>query len=190
MPVGQGEPTVSRGNFAVRVDTGDNSVLIDIYKQEEPNLKIGELRVRYDRADGQPGSVRLDLATGLTPTVLQRFPWARWLTIADAANHGGLENGALSLESDRLSRVLRAEALGRRMPKAPAVKRPGRGGHPEDFYISIARRYRELRLGGSSSPTQTIAKEQSVSRSTAAGWVHKARQRGHLKKIRPGKAGG
>ena len=71
----------------------------------------------------------------------------------------------------------------------PIPQRPGRRGHSDDHYVAVAERYRQLRALGSASPTATIARERKVSRHTVAGWVSKARDRGHLPPARPGRAG-
>lgn len=163
---------------------GNVVVFLDLFDNDNPSQKTGEVTVRYDRADGRPSSVRLDLAVGLTPTTLQRFPWARYLTVADAARHG------IEDRTD-LGDVIRNAVGGGRMPKSEADrKRPGPIGRGDEFYLGIAKRYRELRAAGVVNPTATIADQEGYSRSAAAGWVRKARQRGYLGNSQPGMAGG
>ncbi len=188
MPDGQG----TYGNFATRL-WPDGSVSVEFYDHSHPsgqplgNLKTGELRVWFERADGRPSKITLEAATGLTAGALHDFPWRRWLTVADAASKALRDDSPASWEhfDDVGWRAVKEE----RVPPKPAP-RPGRAGHEDSFYADIARRYRELRLDGCPNPTLTIAKEMGYSRATVAGWVHKARLRGHLKKVRPGTAGG
>jgi hypothetical protein len=139
--------------------------------------EAGELTIRL-RADGPeagtPYEVTLRVKDGMTPSFLQRFPWGKWLTAADASSrsHGQDVEAA-------------TEALMSSQPK-----RPGRRGHDPAFLPAVARRYDELRRDGARSPVQTIADEHQVSRNTAAGWIKQARDKDLLPKARrPGKAG-
>lgn len=165
-----------------------------------------ELQVVLDETTGQARWVGLWHDGGLTASDLQRFPWARYLNVADSAARGLAEpafdeTGQLIWGPDQakasfawfaeLDDLMSADALDkpvkRRRPKI--AKRPGRGGHPDAHYLAVAKRYRELYSKGVSSPTATIGREWKVSRDTAAGWVMSARKRGHLPPARPGRAG-
>lgn len=55
-----------------------------------------------------------------------------------------------------------------------------RGAHkPDGFYADVARVYTWLAME-SSKPTETLARANGVPRSTAVGWIRKARERGFL----------
>jgi hypothetical protein len=140
------------------------------------------LQVQLDEMTGQYQFVSLYCSGGLTPTDLQRFPWATCLAIADAAERS---------ESEHVREVMEAQRSDQPLPKwrRRNAKRPGRRGHPDAHYRAVAKRYVELRRGGSTSPTTTIARERTVSRDTAAGWVRGARDRKYLPPARPGRAG-
>jgi hypothetical protein len=175
----------------------DGSVSIESTPTDAPNdppFERHELRVLFDPTGGQVVGVQLTMP-GITPTVLHRFPWRRWLALAE------VERRALDLTSspkaqemagyeasEARTAFLRGDPIPKRWDAAPSA-RPGRKGHPADKYESVAKRYLGLVREGVYNPTATIAKEESVSRNTAAGWVAKARQLGYLPKGRPGKAG-
>lgn len=109
---------------------------------------------------------------GLTPSFLQRFPWEKWLTAADAF--------ARAKDIAPMDAAIRATK----------GKRPGRRGHDDAFLPAVARRYVDLRCEGVRAPVRQIADEDQVSRNTAAGWVKQAREQGLLPPARrPGKAG-
>jgi hypothetical protein len=139
------------------------------------------LEVQLDEMTGQYQSVSLYCSGGFTPTDLQRFPWATCLAITDAAKRS---------EAEHVRDVMEAQRRDQLLPKRPRIaKRPGRRGHPDAHYLAIAKRYMELRGRGSTSPTATIARERTVSRDTAAGWVRGSRDRKYLPPARPGRAG-
>jgi hypothetical protein len=144
---------------------------------------------------GQVVSVQLADPRGITPATLQRFPWARWLTMADQAIRsygspgGGLDGlrilAALDYDTN-LERALDGDRL-REPTRNP--KRPGRRGLPGTHYGGVAKEYMALRERGSLSPTADLAKSRGVSRNTAAGWVRVARERGFLPKARGNRPG-
>ena len=144
--------------------------------------RVGELSIRFaGTPDGDIGdveSVELKRRDGLTPSILQRFPWDHWITASDAyVRHGSTAAVGLA-PATKATNALRETG------------RPGRKGHPPEFYERIARRYVDLRVSGDRHPVKTIADEEGQSRNTAAGWVKKARELGHLPKARrTGKAG-
>lgn len=163
---------------------------------------VGTLGVWFARTDptdprSEPArihEVSLSLIDGLTPTEIKRFAWSRWLTAADAvARTGGdithpswrtVEFGDPKSVAGMLTRGLDAEN------EIPLPRRrPGRKGHPEEFYEKVANRYQELRERGIRSPTATIAREMHYSRSTVAGWIKKARRLGKLPPARRGRPG-
>ena len=147
-------------------------------EKHRPVPDVGELTIRlFD--DGHPAAgrareVTLRVEDGMTGSFLQRFPWGKWLTAADAYTRVHED------ETEPISTALDCSQL----------KRPGRRGHDPGFLPSVVRRYDQLRRDGDRAPVQTIAAEHHVSRNTAAGWVKQAREKGLLPKARrPGKAG-
>lgn len=138
----------------------------------EQGSSAGVLTVTYPRggldARDLPRRVALDLPTGITPSLLSRFPWEKWLIAADELVRSG------TIEDEQAG-SRQAEAV------ASVVGRPGRRGHPPGFLEAIAGRYRQLRAEGESAPVKRIAEERAVSRNTAAGWIKQARDRGLLR---------
>jgi hypothetical protein len=68
-------------------------------------------------------------------------------------------------------------------------RRPRRGSPITDANLNaVAERYREA-LERGDPPTQSVARELNVARSTAARWVTKARERGFLGPALQGRAG-
>jgi hypothetical protein len=177
-------------------DDGHGRVDLRSVLDETPIVRdIGELRVAYS-LDGIPVSVELKLEDGVTATELQRFPWARWLRVADAYNRRADDEPGphpAGFHPDRDADTSRgtattalAEEAGR---KISAGKRPGRRGHPDQHYRDIAARYDQLVAGGTRNPTACLAEQLNYSRNTVAGWVSTARKRGYLPPARPGRAG-
>lgn len=139
-----------------------------------------ELYVRYDRDEGgRPTRVAEVGLVGqhLTPTELQRFPWRRWMDVADAiARSGGKD----------YRKVRPAVRKDKGLPPA----RPGRAGHDRSHYERVAQRYEQLRQAGNvSNPTAKIADEWGYSRNTVAGWVRRCRELELLPPGRRGRAG-
>ena len=164
-------------------------------------LRFGEpeespqLRVEWD-GEGRIVSVRLTDPEGLSATALQRFPWARWLTVADGALRtlgnpygGGLDGLRIFAALDHDKRLERALSGERLRPLSDPSRRPGRAGHPDKFYAGVARDYTALRQQGSLRPTADLAKQRGVSRNTMAGWVRRARERGMLPEARGNRPG-
>ena len=155
---------------------------------------LGELQVWFAEEDtathGRPSSMRLTLAEGMTPTTLQRFPWARLLTTADAANRARTEEMTFEEGAKAIGSAL--EQAWRKTPsQSRAGKKPGRGrpGHPDEYYKAVAEVYTSLRAQGVTNPVAVIAKEAKYNRSTVAGWIKVARQKGYLPPAHPGRAG-
>jgi hypothetical protein len=71
-------------------------------------------------------------------------------------------------------------------------RRPGRKGHPDEFYQAVAAAYTQLVSNGVTNPTTTIAQlseRYGYNRSTVAGWVSTARKKGYLPPARRGRPG-
>ena len=163
---------------------------------------VGTLAVWFSREDPadptsvphQVEEVSLCLAGGLTPTDLQRFPWSRWLSVADAIARAG---DRISQDSWWSERGDDPDTAAGKIQKALIAdldipirrRRPGRKGHPPEFYEEVAKRYLELRVAGARNPTARIASERVYSRNTVAGWVKRARELGYLPPGRRGRAG-
>lgn len=170
----------------------------------DPARVVGSLGVRYRKQDpDDPAStltvseqVSLYLPQGITPTSIRRFAWSRWLDVADAiARAKEPEEGphpswfesqpAASSPPGKLKRATYAE----HGVQVHLRRRPGRKGHPPEFYQEIANHYQELRRSGVRSPTKTIAEQMHYSRDTVAGWVRRARELGFLTPARRGRPG-
>lgn len=121
-------------------------------------------KVSVERLDGVP----------LTASVLQRFPWGKWLAAADATRRGDWNSArdAFGLE-----------------PIATDEKRPGRKGHDLAHYQKVAKRYTELRAKGDEAPAKTMANEASYNENTVRGWIRRCRELELLPPGRPGRAG-
>jgi hypothetical protein len=155
-------------------------------------LRLGRLvggKVRYDRLEvqylrqkpGDPTSapiaiseVRYITPDGSTPSDIGRFGWQRWLPITHAAaSWHAIGDDAGDAMTRAGTRALRAEGL-------PRTGRPGRKGHPPQFYKRIADRYRALRAKGIHNPRVVIARETNSSVDTVAKWIKRARDLGYI----------
>ena len=79
------------------------------------------------------------------PKMLARFPWATWLTVADAAARSLFAADPEPLELMYAPGGADGTNLRRRVNRqatAPA-KHPGRAGHDDEHYLGVAERYRE-----------------------------------------------
>lgn len=117
---------------------------------------------------------------GLTGSELARFPWSRWVT---AATH--FRKAHLSMAHDAAVLELADGALTAGLTEQRQRRRPGRGGHPIEFYEVLAKQYSGLVATGVKNPVQALTDEaaargEHVSRDTVAGWVKRARQLGLL----------
>jgi hypothetical protein len=153
-----------------------------------------QLDVFFDESgDGEIIEIRLRNPNGMTPSSLQRFPWKRWVGVADAElRYVMIAEVFAELDAPRAiasRRALRAGADARRAPRGDGSARPGRRGHPDEHYRAVADRYRVLATSLVRNPTAQIATECFVARSTAAGWVATARKRGYLPPARRGRPG-
>lgn len=193
------KPRKNWGVAAVRLDTQRDVVILDLGRvrsrsSSQPGVirppdKEAEIEIKLNTLTGKATHVSCDFPTsGLSPSDLQRLPWATFLAVADAADRGLRDRGGE--DAWHLSNVQFAELKGERIPRRPRIKkRPGRRGHPDSHYMAVADRYRELRASGVTSPTLTIAREQHKSRDTVAGWIRECRKRELLPPARPGRPG-
>jgi hypothetical protein len=123
---------------------------------------------------------------GIVPTRLQRFAWARWLTVADAAARRHLAAG--SRRPFVAGREPLKKAVDIAMGATQPPRRKGPVPRPDSFYAEIASRYLELRADGEKAPTQRLAGERGYNRSTMAGLIREARKRELLPPAARGKA--
>ena len=56
----------------------------DAPAEADPYLDRNEFRVWFDTTGQRVVGIHLSMPRGLTPTVLNRFSWRRWLTFADS----------------------------------------------------------------------------------------------------------
>jgi hypothetical protein len=159
----------------------------------------GQLEVWFASSTDDSGAwehvtaVKLQLTEPLTATKLQRFPWKRMLAVADSGLRALWmpEDGAVS---DASWQALH-QAFGEEFANPaglPPKRRPGRKGHPDEFYRAVADAYTSLVSNGVTNPTTRIAQlsEQfGYNRSTVAGWVSTARKKGYLPPGRRGRPG-
>lgn len=174
-------PSAERGaGLVARMHLERGTCTIDLQIQPQP---------QGDRAEW----IAIRSLDGLRPSDVQRLPWVNLMAVADALNRAGpteAQTRDLSDAERHLIVTVGAVRRRRRPPKSPKVaKRPGRAGHPDQHYKDIAERYSQLRRVGVTNPTRTIADEWPASRSTVAGWIRGARDRGYLPEARPGRAG-
>jgi hypothetical protein len=155
---------------------------------EAPSVEV-ELDVAVDNyGRAHCGEVRvraLALADPVTREVLRNVPLRR--LIREAVNGASMKitetlpDGAQVIEP--LTPAER-EALDERFGRRP------RRGSPitDDNLRGVAERYSEALKRGD-PPTQSVARELNVARSTASRWVAKARERGFLGPALKGRAG-
>jgi hypothetical protein len=168
----------------------DGSITI-IWSMGRADGGQGELRVWYAPGDDRVGRVQLSLPDGLKAKDLSTFAWSRFLAIADAArrrNEAGMDMPPISMDRE-LSDLVEVAMGRKRSRRVIPGSRPGRRGHPDEHYEEIAARYTAMVLQGERYPTKRLSEHYHVSRSTAAGWVRGARERGLLERARPGRAG-
>lgn len=139
-------------------------------KFEEPSRD--GLQPRRPSNPGRPLSVTVIADEGLTPSMLQRFPWGRWLRAATAARQK---------DWDALFSAAGLEIATKR-------KRPGRRGHDLAHYQGVAMRYKELAAKGE-SPAKVIANEQGFNQNTVRGWIRRCRELELLPPAEAGRAG-
>jgi hypothetical protein len=187
-------------SYAVEpMETTDDTVTIGVqfnaghtrHRYRAGHAQISGYRAEFvfaRTADGDvepaPLAARLVHTAGIKPSELNRFAWTRWLTVAEA--HARISVG-FTVERQSQLRAAHDKAS-RALGIAPRA-RPGRKGHPPEFYGNIAERYIALLDEGHRDPVNRIANEAHVARATAAGWVREARARKHLPPARKGRAG-
>ena len=151
------------------------------------------LFVVYDGVvDGKVTSVGLENTDGVSPAMLSRFPWKKFMLIADVERRmSKFEYGSEELiaHSEQWKEAVNAATEGRKIRSTDPLIRPGRRGHPDAHYKEIAARYLQLLRQGETAPVKVIADEYHVNRSTAAGWVGTARKRDMMPEGRRGRAG-
>lgn len=155
---------------------------------------------KYDRRTDRVG-ILTGLAVSapdLTPTDASRFPWSRWLRVAELharANSSGIEAGdAFALNSYQTPNTLEgaqatratSHELNRQLGRS---NRPGRVGHEPGFYEAIAERWKDLSRHGHRAPARTIAEEQHASIHTVNGWLRHCRAKGLLPPSNRGRYG-
>jgi hypothetical protein len=170
------------GGYRPRLDA-DGTVLLRLDRMAHDGVRKGDrLEVRYRREDpDDPTSapiaineVRLILPSGAAPSDIRRFGWVRWLAVADAVARWRPNDDSLGVAiTDAGTRALRLEGTLRK-------RRPGRRGHPAEFYKKIADRYIDLTARGARNPRAQIASETGKSIDTVAGWLRRARELGYL----------
>ena len=185
----------------VRLNLGRGS---DPAKWEE----AGWVEVTVDPDAARSGEVtirevRISLPGPMTPSRLQRFPWARCLRVVEAVvrNPGPLyppigpdqrssRSTYLAESAEAAYRINQTinEALHGQKPTG-LKHRPGRASHPDDHYKRVADAYQALIATGEPAPNKRIADDWGYSRNTVAGWVRKARQLGYLPPAKKGRAG-
>jgi hypothetical protein len=149
-----------------------------------PDKSRSVMRVWFEPDDDyRVRTVQLSMPGRITPTELRRFPWDRWLDMADFVIRDP-EMHPRTFSLDPKENLSPAKAS-KPKPK-PAPGRPGRRGHPDEHYQEVAERYRQLRAQGVTNPTATIAAERFANHNTVAGWLRGARERGYLP---PGRRG-
>jgi hypothetical protein len=149
---------------------------------------LGSVQVWFDSSDPpRTSSARVTLASGLTATKLQRFPWARILRVAEAGSRAFSPAHHSELFSDFGDDPL-GRAFATEWPDVTAVpRRPGRRGHGDDFYRRVAQVFDLARAAGVRRPDEYIANEAHCSTSTVRGWAREARKRGYLARGQPGR---
>ncbi len=174
---------------AIATQMGPDGSRIIHWSLGRPDGRRARLQVWFANGEsGQAECVQLYHPDGLTPSILQRFAWARWLAVADASARMVLTSDLEEVE--RYSRSWDAAMTAKRPPRVTAMRaKPGRKGHPDSFYQESARKYQEYCVSSPANPTQKIAEEYGFSRSTAAGWVRRARQKEFLVPGRKGRPG-
>ena len=155
---------------------------VQAYDPRQPGQLAAALSVDFDD-DGDIVGVQL-VKPGLTGTELARFPWSRWI---GAATH--FRKAHLSMTDEAAGFELANGALAAGLHEKRQQRRPGRGGHPPEFYEALAERYSALVAAGVSNPVQTLTDEavgrgEHVSRNTVATWIKRARSLGLLPPVR------
>lgn len=132
---------------------------------------LDKVELTIDENTGRPVRLVITAAGGLKPSDLRRVPWRTWFALASAL-----------VRDPDVSRFYR----GQEEIEVPDIedeldlvrpKHPGRRGHSDEHYATIANRYRGLTAAGRRDPTATIARENHVARPTAAGWIKQADER-------------
>jgi len=122
-----------------------------------------------------------------TQEKLRALPLRR-IVMAVAASEGLRERLAARLDEEVPEpgpELLRALS-GYVQPELPPLERPTARNLPDEFYTTVADRYRDAAARGL-NPRSAIAAAASVSNDVAGRWVREARKRGYLPPTEPGK---
>ncbi len=173
----------------------------DFFNEEEDRLNelepVATLVIDFD-ANGRVVGQHLNGSVhGITASQLSRLPWTRLIRMAkserslqlnavvnpDKLEHDGASSTLRRLAQAKASVAEELTAMGESVNRVK--RRPGRGGHPDEFYEAIALRYSALVAEGVTNPVQVIAEEESnrkesVSRNTVSTWIKRCRERGLL----------
>jgi hypothetical protein len=186
-------PGMGTESFRVRVHDklGQRTYIVTrTDSQGDPQVEVA---VTFEGEEVETVTARAQSGAPLTPTVLQRLPWARALAATDALRRMTPDGGGGSTFSNQgtagASAAKRDLLRAVKAPGEPTKGRPWSSTHDAAFYERIAARYLQLRGDGSTNPTAVIAAEEQSNRNTVAGWVRKARQLNYLPPARPGRAG-
>ncbi|MHB1582507.1 MAG: hypothetical protein ACYCU7_16220 [Acidimicrobiales bacterium] len=189
-PASLGGPRVKRVAFGPSEDRG--AALVARMHLERGTNNV-ELQIQPNAEGDRAEWIAIRSPDGLRPIDVQRLPWVNLFAVADALNRAGpgeVGEREVSPAERHLAATVGAARRRRRPPQPPKIaKRPGRVGHPDEHYRDVAERYKQLRMAGVTNPTATIADQWPASRSTVAGWIRGARDRGYLPPARPGRAG-
>jgi hypothetical protein len=129
--------------------------------------------------------VTVELAGGITPTELQRLPWARLLTAATSYRRAQTVNTA-----DAWRQAGGARHVSDAAPRWDALRpRRGRPSLGASFYKAVADEYSALCSQGARDPVRQIAQRRDQNRNTVARWVRTARRLDFLPAARRGKPG-
>jgi hypothetical protein len=157
-------------------------------------MLIARYRLEGKRGERKPGRlIGAELSSGgdeLTSTELSRFPWTRWLRLADL--HAQAETGWMSGDpfdfgttpDTELARVAARNTQSHvdreKRQLGNDASRPGRRGHGLEFYKGVASEYAHLVEGGEQAPATAMAKARQNSIHTVNGWIRRCRKLGLL----------
>lgn len=129
--------------------------------------------------------VELEHSNPLGGSTLQRFAWSQWLARARDQRAAALER------ETKAERWQRSDALWRTLGADRPNRRPGRGGHGDDWWRALGARIDALDSDGISGGelVAAIVEEYDLppdDSGLAHGWIKQARKKRYA---RPGRAG-
>jgi hypothetical protein len=170
----------------------------------EDESQKAHLTLTIEMEDARPRCRRLDIDVSndleITGDFLRRIAVGRWLLealLVAVEKPSGLDDPqgdlAADLRAQGVTEIFRLpsddERQSFREEYASKTRRPRRGSPiSQEHLAEVAKRYREAAEKGD-HPTQAVAREMNVARSTAARWVGLARRHGLLGPSLPGRAG-